>query len=208
MKSRSLYRFFLIIPGLVFITFIQVNAQEMNAQEETDRKGQLYLAPDIGLMFGTTTSIELSPMLGYYLTNRFTIAAGARFEYYNFSRKYYGNLGYETSIYGPRMQARYVIIRNTDNIIPLRLNLQIFVQAEQEFLSLERKYFEFPRTSEEGRFWQPFTLAGAGISQQVGRNILMNLVFLWDLDNTLSSPYTNPVIRIGFQFGFGKKEEI
>jgi hypothetical protein len=145
-------------------------------------------------------------MLGYYLTNRLTLAAGARFEYYNYSRRYYGNFGYETMIYGPRMQARYVVIRNIDNIIPLRLNMGIFVQAEQEFLSLERRYYDFPSSSDDGRFWKPITLAGAGISQQAGRNAFFNVTVLWDLDNTFSSPYINPIIRFGFQFGLGNKK--
>lgn len=191
---------------LLSIVFLLFNPPDSSGQEEIDRKGQFYLAPDIGLMLGTTTRIEVAPMLGYYVTNRFTLAAGARYEYYNYSKKYYGIYGYETSIYGPRLQARYVLIRNIDNIIPLRLNMAIFVQAEQEFLSLERKYFDFPSYPDEGRFWQPFTLVGAGFNQQVGRNSFMNIVVLWDIDNTISSPYTNPIIRFGFQFGFGNKQ--
>ena len=84
--------------------------------------------------------------------------------------------------------------------------MAIFVQAEQEFLSLERKYFNFTSSPDEGRFWKPFTLVGAGFNQQVGRNSFMNIVVLWDIDNTISSPYTNPIIRFGFQFGFGNKQ--
>ena len=86
----------IFLLSIVFLLFI---APHSSGQEEIDRKGQFYLAPDIGLMLGTTTRIEVAPMLGYYVTNRFTLAAGARYEYYNYSKKYYGINGYETSIY-------------------------------------------------------------------------------------------------------------
>ncbi len=178
---------------------------EIQAQEEEERKGQFYLAPDIGLLFGTVTRIEFSPLLGYYLTNRLTLAGGFRYEYYKDSRNYYGYTSYSTSIYGPRLQARFILIHNIDNILPIRLNAGLFILAEQEFLSLERRYFDFPNYDEDGRFFKPITLIGGGISQQAGRNSFFNVMVLYDLNNDISSPYVNPIIRIGFQIGLVKK---
>ena len=198
-KIRQIILFALVIS----FTFIS----ETSSQDEIESKGLFYLAPDLGLMLGSVTRIELAPMIGYYLTNRLTVSAGLRYEYYNYSKKYYGIYGYETSIYGPRAQARYLVIKNIDNIIPLRMNMGIFLQLEQEVLSLQRKYFDFPSYSDDGRFWKPFTLAGGGIRQQAGRNVLFNAAVLWDINNDISSPYNNPVIRIGLQINFRKKNE-
>ena len=178
---------------------------EIHAQEENERKGQFYLAPDFGLLFGTVTRIEISPLLGYYLTNRVTLAGGFRYEYYKDSRNYPGLSSYSTSIYGPRGQVRYLIIHNLSNILPFRINAGIYFQAEQELLSLEKQYFAFPNNFEDGRFFKPITLIGGGISQQAGRNSFFNAVVMYDLTNDISSPYINPIIRIGFQIGLSRK---
>jgi hypothetical protein len=188
---------------LCIIAFLSL-ALNLSAQFDDDEEGkwgEFFISPDLGLMIGTTTRIEVAPMLGYYLTNRLSLAAGGRFEYYNYSKRYYGPLGFETSIYGPRFQARYVFLENSDNILPLRLGLTLFLQAEHEILSLEKKYFEFPRSGEDGRYWHNFTFIGAGVRQQVGRNSYVNLAVLWDINQQISSPYANPLFRFGLQFG-------
>jgi len=189
---------------LFLITSINVNS--VIAQDDPERKGQFFISPDFGLLIGTVTSIEFSPMLGYYLTNRLSIAGGLRYEYFKDSRAYFGYDQYKTSIYGPRLQVRFTFIENIDKILPIGMNTAIFVQAENETLSLERKYFDFPSYSDQGRFWKNFTLIGGGIRQPAGRNLVFNAVVLWDIDNTLSSPYVNPIIRIGFQYNFGKRD--
>ena len=45
-------------------------------------------------------------------------------------------------------------------------------------------------------------LVGGGYRQQIGGNAAMNLMVLWNLNDTYDSPYTNPIIRIGFSAGF------
>jgi len=177
------------------------------SQDDTENKGKFFITPDIGLMFGTVTSIEISPMLGYYLTNRLSVAAGFRYEYYKDSRAYFGYDPYQTSIYGPRTQLRFTFIENIDNILPLKMYSALFLQVENETLSLESRYYAFPNYEDEGRFWKNYTLFGGGIRQPVAPNLVFNAVILWDIDNSTVSPYTNPIIRIGFQYNFTRREK-
>ncbi len=192
----------------IFLLVSFLTGNKSFAQDDDNKKGRFFIAPDIGLLIGTVTSIELSPMLGYYVTNRFSVAAGFRYEYYKDSRAYFGLEPYKTSIYGPRAQVRYTFIENIDNILPLKMYTALFVQAENETLSLESEYFGFPNYSDEGRFWKNFTLIGGGLRQPAGRNFFLNMVILWDIDNSIVSPYNNPILRIGFQYNFGNREKI
>ncbi len=42
---------------------------------------------------------------------------------------------------------------------------------------------------------------GGGYLQRIGGNSGMYFLVLWNLNDTPNSPYTNPVIRIGFNIG-------
>ena len=181
-----------------------VNMQAAKAQDDYEKKGQFYIAPDFGLLIGSITRIELSPMFGYYLTNRLSLATGVRYEYYREGKIYYDPA--KTSIYGPRAQFKFTVIENIANILPIGNYTAIFFQADTELLSLERKYFGFPSTNLEGRFWKSFALVGGGIRQGGGPNLFFNAVVLWDIDNSINSPYVNPIIKFGIQYNFVKRD--
>lgn len=192
-----------IFTAILLIPFC---IQSISAQDnDIENKGHFFISPDFGLLIGTITRIELAPMAGYYLTNRLSVAAGIRYEYYREKRIYYDPL--KTHIYGPRFQTRFTFIENINNILPIGLYTALFVQAENETLSLDSKYFGFSSASENGRFWHNITLVGGGIRQPASKHLFFNAVFLWDIDNSFNSPYINPVIRIGLQYNFGHRED-
>ncbi|MBK7029794.1 MAG: hypothetical protein IPH45_11505 [Bacteroidales bacterium] len=45
-------------------------------------------------------------------------------------------------------------------------------------------------------------LVGAGYREPISSNGYMYLLLLWNLNETIDSPYTNPIIRAGFSIGF------
>lgn len=198
---RLIKKFILIIFISNFLGLYNSLAQD----EENENRGRFFISPDFGLLIGTITRIEFAPMVGYYLTNRLTVAAGVRYAYYREARIYFEPL--KTHIYGPRFQMKFTFIENLNNILPLGLYSALFVQGENETLSLDSKYFGLPNSSEDGRFWHNITLVGGGLRQQAGKYLYLNFVALWDIDNSFSSPYTNPVIRIGLQYNFGKRDD-
>jgi hypothetical protein len=176
--------------------------EERKANNEQSVAGKFFIAPDLGLLLGTVTRIEVSPAIGYYLTERISVAVGGRYEYLKDSRNYYQMYSYKTNIYGLRAYTELDVIKNFDNVIPLGLSLGIFGHLEYEGLSLERKYFDYPNYPSEGRFWYSTALVGGGIRQPAGQRASFNLLFLWDTDTSIASLYSNPILRMGFQIYF------
>ena len=186
---------------LIFSLIFLLN-QESKAQDEDFLKGRIFLSPDFGLLAGTITNIEVSPALGYYLSDRFCIAGGFIYKYYKQSGKYFDN--FETNIYGPKAFARYTLIQNLGEILPVQSNVEIIAHVEFESLSLDERYFGMNPVTTEGRFWYSTAIIGGGISQQSSERIKVNALILWDVDTSSRSPYSNPVFRFGIQFMLGK----
>jgi hypothetical protein len=171
-------------------------AQSENEEEELRPIDRLFFGGNFGLMFGTITNIEISPLVGYYITPRLAAGGGIRFEYYR-DKGYYSP--YQTTIYGGDIFSRYTIIRNLGEGLNIGLNTGIFVQVEYEALSLEKAYFEPPYT-EAGRFFVHSILAGGGLIQPIGNRSAFIFTVLYNLNETARSPYSNPIVRVGFTF--------
>jgi hypothetical protein len=43
---------------------------------------------------------------------------------------------------------------------------------------------------------------GAGYSQPLGEHMFLDLLILFNINETYNSPYTNPLFRLGFGYGF------
>jgi hypothetical protein len=168
-------------------------------EEKPPLRDRIFFGGNIGLQFGTITNIEVSPLAGIYLTPRLAMGPGIKYEYYK--SNYPGFVPFETHIYGGAVFARYMVIRDLSEAIGLGLNMGIFGHTEYEMLSLERKYFEVGAPLQaEGRFNLHSILIGGGIYQSIGRRAGFLIMILWNLNETASSPYSNPILRIGFNF--------
>ena len=119
------------------------------AQEETGgRKGKFFLIPELWLSFGTSTYIELAPMVGYHVIDRLAVGLGPHYIYQ--SQKATPIFpSYQTHSYGLKGFARFSLITNAEEWLPIKLFSELFVHAEYEGLSLERAYY-VPPYSDEG----------------------------------------------------------
>jgi hypothetical protein len=193
--------------NLIIIFIISTSFSLSFAQDEEKMNGELFLAPDFGLMLGTINRIEFSPALGYYLTDRFCVAGGFKYEFYSETRLYTYQSAIKTNIYGPRVFAQYTIFRNLGDFLPVGSSTGLFTHIEFESSSLEKRYFYYPYNPEKGRFWYHTILVGGGFSQAVSDKINLNILVLWDTSGGSISLYNNPVIRFGFQFFLRPKME-
>jgi len=191
--NRLLVLLLLLYQYLVPVALLAQTDEENDELRPIDR---LFFGGNFGLMFGTVTNIEISPLVGYYITPRLAAGAGIRFEYFK-DKGYYEP--YQTTIYGGDLFTRYTIIRDLGEGLNIGLNTGVFVQAEWEVLSLEKEYFEPPYT-EDGRFTVHSILVGGGLIQPVGRKSALLITVLYNLNETSRSPYSNPVVRVGFTF--------
>jgi hypothetical protein len=185
-------------PGIFSILFF--SCFSVFAQDESGSKGTFYIAPDFGLMLGTVNRIEISPALGYCITDRLSIAGGFKYEFYSETRLYASQYPVKTSIFGPRAFARYTVFENIGDYLPIGINTALFGHAEFESSSLENKYFSNSISPGNGRFWYSTVLLGGGISQAASERINLTILLLWDADPGSVSFYSNPVIRFGLQF--------
>jgi len=177
------------------------------AQNNYSFSDRLFFGGNLGLQIGTYTDIEVSPLVGYYITPRWAAGVGFTYEYYN--NKYhwlvpshvsgqYEYERYETHIFGGRIFTNYVIINNMNDWIPLGFNFRIFVHAEYEAMSYEKGFLYY---DEPGRELQNSILVGGGFRFPTGKRSSMNLYVLWNLNSQLNNFYgSGPIIRMGFNF--------
>ena len=139
---------------------------------------RMYFGGGLGLQFGNLTLVDISPLTGYWITDRFTAGVGGQYMYYQIR-----SAGFSTEIYGARVFSRFLV---TD---------QIFAHAEFETLNGQWH----PVRDERFNIHHP--LVGGGYMTRFGGSGFAAFMVLWNLNDSQYSPYANPVLRINFGFG-------
>jgi hypothetical protein len=173
---------------LISILTFHLSAQEAvpEPRENNDRGSffdNVFFGGGFGLQFGNQTYIEVAPQIGYKFTNRFSAGLGLKYIYYKFNDNIYT---YSTHIYGGGPFTRFFVLEN------------LFLHAEYEILNLEvpdAYYREYTRKNISSVF------VGAGYRQMIGTNSSIDLLLLYNINETRNTPYQNPIFRIGFGFG-------
>jgi hypothetical protein len=169
--------FALVFCLLSFFAFAQ-DEDSRSYEDNPSLWDKITVGGNFGLQFGTVTYIDISPMVGYRFTDRFTAGPG-------FTYRYLKVRGFEgSSIYGGSAFARYLI------------GSQFFVQSQYE--SLNTPYY--PGNGEERRDWVSGFFVGGGLYQSLGRRgaVLLSAMYNLMYDN-VRSPYNSPwVLNVGF----------
>jgi hypothetical protein len=172
---------------------IVVSSTELKAQDTIPEKPKkdkipfrerLFINPDLGLQFGTVTAIDISPKIGYRITDKWAAGLGGTYIYVNDKR--YSGYEFKTNIYGGSVFAQYQLLE------PVRL------YTEYGLLNIESLD---PYTFDKVRRIVPSLLAGGGYTQQIGENSSFGIMLLYDLIESPYSIYSNPIIRIGINLG-------
>jgi len=185
---------------LLFVLFAAMVLPGMAQEELPDRKGKFFLIPELWLSFGTSTYIEVAPMVGYHVFDRLAVGLGPHYIYQSQKATPYFD-AYNTHSYGLKGFARFYLITHAEEWLPIRLFSDLFVHAEYEGLSLEKAYY-VPPYNEEGRYLYRALLLGGGLSQRIGLYSSVSFTILWDVNESSISPYSNPVFRVGFNTYF------
>jgi opacity protein-like surface antigen len=184
----------LILVGSILLLYCStspINAQiRFDSEPETkiDWKDRVFYGGGLGLQFGNVTLVDISPLVGYKLTSRIGLGINLTYKYYSY-RNYYGsNADLKSNIVGGGLFARVLIIE------------KLFAHAEYEYLLFNTK--ETYYSTQEYKNEYHSVLVGAGYREPVAENAFMYLLVLWNINETIDSPYNNPVIRAGFSVGF------
>lgn len=159
------------------------NKKESNAEWKANR---WQTGGNFGLLLGSVTYVDISPIIGYRLKPYLIPGAGITYIYY--SDNVYG---YNTNIYGGRVFLRGIVLEN------------FLLHGEYEILSFKYPGYLVP----EGRVAVPRLLLGGGISSPIGNKSRLTLLLLYNVLDGVSyrQKYPiympNPDIRVGFMIG-------
>ena len=149
---------------------------------------KVFVGGNLGLQFGTSTIIDISPMAGYKFNDNFAAGLGITYLYYN-DKTYTPN--YTTTIYGGRIFGRYYL-PSYDNL---------FLHSEIELLDYDLLLVDPYNNYYKQRITANNILIGGGYSLPIGDNSSIDLLVLYNLNENANSLYTNPIIRMGVSFG-------
>lgn len=159
--------------------------QMPEAEEKPELKNRLYTGGSFGLQFGTFTSVQLSPILGYKVTAKLWMGVGAVYQFR-------GSSDIKLHNYGGKAFAQVEAIQH------------FLVHAEYEMLRTENAILYQSGQIERIRETIGMPMAGLGYRQRIGERASSDLLVLYNFSDSPYSPYSNPVIRVNFNIPIGR----
>jgi len=196
--------------ALVFTAVLALTCSSIFAQEDqppanpmmgqgpadepsTPIKDRFFFGGSLGLQFGSYTYIDVSPLVGYKVTEKLHVGLGFTYIYLDAEAQFSNSSikRYSTSDYGGRIFGRYYIYQN------------FFAHTEFEVLNIGYPVY-YPVSDKIEIFRETVTswFVGGGYNQAIGENAALQLMILWNLTEEQFSPYSNPIFRIGIAAGF------
>lgn len=174
---------FLIITGFVNNSYSQYLENELKPAQ------RIFYGGNLGMSFGTINYVELSPIVGYRITDRLSAGLGITYIYLG-SKEY----DYKGHCYGGSVFASYSLIKNLGNILPFNFNGGILIYGENSLLNVKNYY------NEPGINWLNTPMLGIGLQIPISTRSYALVTVLYNFNESMYSQYSNPVIRIAFQF--------
>lgn len=188
---------YLLLTGITFFTILSSAYGTQLIEKDSLKtpnltwikiKERIYFGGDVGASFGSLTFVEISPLIGYKISERFSMGIGSIYQYYRYNYKTTSgaSLIISSSMYGGKVFAREFI------------NDRLYLYSEADILNLEGYN---SNTDETKRVNVPLFLVGGGYLVPIGESASFGLNILIDLIDDPYSPFSNPIIRGGFVFG-------
>jgi hypothetical protein len=175
---------------------MQLSAQEYKPPMQDETSGRIFYGGGFGLQFGDVTLIDVSPMIGYRLTDKLAAGVTLTYKYYKY-KNYFNNTTLpdtKTNIYGGSLFGRYFLFEN------------LFAQAEYEYLlyaydAFDPNYITGGYSKSKKTIDLPSFFLGGGYRQPIGGRTFFTISVLYNFSESPYSPYSNPVIRAGISVG-------
>ncbi len=127
------FLFFILFFLTVFSFFHPARAQDITREPQSHINApqnnfwdRVYTGGGIGLQFGSQTFVNISPLVGYRLTEKLSVGLSATYIYYRYKNPNPA-FTYSSNIYGGSVFSRYLIFEN------------LFAHVEYEVLRLEAR---------------------------------------------------------------------
>jgi hypothetical protein len=214
----SFYRPFLFLAAAAILFSFSLHAQNPASTSTKPKKKQdsfwnrVNVGGNLGFQIGTVTGIVITPEVAVRVFDQLYVGTGFIYQYYSF-KDYYLNtktgefIDFSSNVFGGRIYLRYYLASIFDNWIG-----NFFAHTEYEYLYYTRPYHFDPL----GIYIDPYynTLSpgkevvevnsffvGGGYRQPVGGKVFLDLLILFNLNDSYNSPYSNPIFRLGVGVG-------
>lgn len=169
--------------------------------DTASRKGfdpsRLMIGGSLGLVFGDYTNINVSPLVGYRLSDLFAAGININAQYAAERQKDWNGetvYRYQYTVFGGGVWGR---------VYPLDM---IFVHAQPEYNYVSEKFTDYtfnPKQTSKSSYGVPSLMLGGGYSQPIGEGYSsFYIMVLYDVIQDVRSPYQNrPQIQVGFNVG-------
>jgi hypothetical protein len=170
----------------------------------------------LSLQFGSITAVTVSPEVSIRIVNQLYGGLGFTYQYVSFKDYFWDNknnnyLDFRSNVYGGRIFFRYYLRSLFDNFLG-----NFFAHAEYEYLYYTQPYTPVVPGDPAGTISDPngvqykpgrqsidvnSLFVGGGYSQPIAGRAYLDLLLLFNLNESYNSPYSNPIFRIGFGIG-------
>ena len=212
LNNKLCFSLFLFV--IVNLIYYDTAAQESAKQKSDNFWKRVSVGGYVSLQVGNVTGIVVSPEAQVRLVDQLYGGLGLSYQYYWYKDYYLDTkpnppqyLNYSASVYGGRIFFRYYLRSIFDNFLG-----NIFAHTEYEYLYYVRPYKYDPKGNILDPYYSHFSpgkdvveinslFVGGGYQQSVGGRAFIDIMILFNLNDTYNSPYSNPVFRIGFGVG-------
>lgn len=166
---------------MVLVLLCSFNSVQAQYQYEIDQPSRVYVGGSFGLQFGSEDIIDISPLIGFWITPIFTVGAGLSYQRYSSQ-----SLDYTDNVFGARIFSRLYI-------------MDVF------YLHSEYEYSALKEIRSNGNVIQNFNaanfLVGFGYREWIGPNMFTSFTVLWNLNQRYNNGSNEPIFRVGFGVG-------
>jgi hypothetical protein len=168
---------------------------------------------NLAFQVGNVTGITVAPEVAVRLVDNLYVGSRFVYQYFYYKDYFYDSdaqayLSYKSNVFGGSLFLRYYLTGLFDNAIG-----NLFGHVEYEYLAYIRPYAQtnMPTSIRDG-YGYFYTrnnetievnsfFIGGGYRQPVASRVSMDILILFNLNDTFNSPYANPVIRFGVGVG-------
>ncbi len=208
----------IFITGFFLLTGILASAQDSIPSLSAKPKKpntfwrRISVGGNLGFQLGSVTGITISPEIRCRTIDQLYVGTRIIYQYFKYKNYFYDNdtkefLSYESSVYGGGIYLRYYLRSLFSNFFG-----NFYAHVEYEYMAYIRPYI----FAQGGHIFDPYgnsfvpgnqvveinsIFVGGGYSQPIGNRVSLDLMILFNLNDSYNSPYSNPIFRLGVGVG-------
>lgn len=166
------------------------NANDNTGNQNEKWHDRIVVGGALGAQFGSSTYIEVSPIVGYKVTDMFTAGVGFTYQYFSQNFNDPGFLDYKATVVGPRFFLQHDLI------------FGLFAHVEYEYAWYKFTYEDPAYNTLENSGNVPALFVGGGYNYMISDNAKFQIMALYDVLNGANSLYYSPLVfRMGINIG-------